>query len=57
MPEVVTVDVKKLTSDFDERLLSGGAILSAGLGKLVSDFESKLLREAILSLLVNAREV
>ena len=57
MPEVVTVDVKKLNSDFDERLLSGGAILSGGLGKLVSDFESKLLREAILSLLVNAREV
>ena len=57
MPEVVTVDVKKLTSDFDERLLSGGAILSGGLGKLVSDFESKLLREAILLLLVNAREV
>ena len=57
MPEVVTVDVKKLNPDFDERLLSGGAILSAGLGKLVSGFESKLLREAILSLLVNAREV
>ena len=58
VPEVVTVDEKKLNSDCDERLLlPGGAILSAGLEKFVSDFENKLLREALLSLLVNKPNV
>lgn len=58
VPEVVTADVKKLNSDFDERLLpGGGTILSAGFEKLVSDFENKLLREVLLSLLVDKPNV
>ena len=39
--EVVTAISNKFDSDFDERLLAGGAVLSAGLAKLVSDFENR----------------